>query len=466
MSTTDSTCILSSLPNELLEQTFYYLTNIKDRLQMAALFRDDVDCYDAQRIFNLLMRNSKFAYTFNQLSFTSQLNKSLEKLRGVAHLDLRFVTVSLDDMSFLEGIETISLYGCHSVTDDGLKYLCGVSMANIGFCSKITDTGIAWLHGIQRLSISHCPRITDAGLKTLGTNLQSLNVDGCPKITDAGIEYLATNMTCLESISVQDCSRITTSALTQLTNLRSLAIGTQDNGLERILGELPKLTALSLNNYTGNDVSFFDTAQSLESLQFEMQRADLYDLRKLRDVRVKTINSTFRANTLDYLLFKKNLSCCDYLNIWFGETNVYRSELPQKKEGTNNSDSIVTIDLDTLIKCEGVCCYCPSVPNEWKFRLYKMEEGKDAEDEYSLSQLQSHSHYVHVAGFCDSKDYLETLLNALSKLCEEEKGVANVYWIGIFPYKFLQIAFGKDRLPWFLAWDNRPGLFGYPIGFK
>jgi hypothetical protein len=94
------------------------------------------------------------------------------------------------DLGVLEGLprlQTILLFNCSQITNDGLKHLGrhpDVRYLNIYRNPKISDAGLAHLRALTSLETLHLDgsRVTDAGLDFLKAmnRLQELDIDGTP----------------------------------------------------------------------------------------------------------------------------------------------------------------------------------------------------------------------------------------------------------------------------------------------
>ena len=81
---------LSNISNDILEFTFKFLSK-RDKL-------------------NLIKANKKLIYNF--------------KIDGIKiQLDLRYLAITGNDLSYLTGIHTINLAGCLQINDEDLRYL-------------------------------------------------------------------------------------------------------------------------------------------------------------------------------------------------------------------------------------------------------------------------------------------------------------------------------------------------------
>jgi hypothetical protein len=93
------------------------------------------------------------------------------------------------DFVHFEGLRSLNMNLCGSVTDAAFVHLRGIHTLRMSFCSGITDAGMAHLVGIQRLNIFCCTGLTDTAFAPL-RGIQVLNMSFCLQFTDAAFLHL------------------------------------------------------------------------------------------------------------------------------------------------------------------------------------------------------------------------------------------------------------------------------------
>ena len=214
----------------------------------------------------------------------------LSRLPSLASLGLRqmFVTdAALTPVLGLRELRSLSLFGCHMITDDVIKILHqslpaltslnlaglhqvsdaglaelvkipDLSFLDLSMCFGITDTGLAHMRMLPRLQSLKLVRtqVTDQGMSELGivSTLTLLNLCGCYKITDAGMSHLR-RLPALASLDLTQCGHITDSGLKEISNLPSLkelvlcgCFKVSQLGLSELARRVSNLSSLNLND--------------------------------------------------------------------------------------------------------------------------------------------------------------------------------------------------------------------------
>uniref|UniRef100_A0A061SH72 F-box/LRR-repeat protein 15-like leucin rich repeat domain-containing protein n=3 Tax=Tetraselmis sp. GSL018 TaxID=582737 RepID=A0A061SH72_9CHLO len=123
--------------------------------------------------------------------------EGVSRLTQLTSLDLGHAG-SVDDAlvealaAAMAGLRTLSLQGCHAVTDAGLRAaarITGLTALDVSQCLAVTGAGVAGLlplaGSLVHLQLAMC-RLSDAGEQTIRrlTNLTELNLSSC-KVTDS-----------------------------------------------------------------------------------------------------------------------------------------------------------------------------------------------------------------------------------------------------------------------------------------
>jgi hypothetical protein len=163
------------------------------------------------------------------------------------------------DFVHLQGLRSLNMFCCKSVTDAAFVHLRGIRVLNMGCCRQagITDAAFAHLRGIHTLDMSWCDQegITDAafahlrGIHTLGMSCCSQN-----SITDAAFAHLRG----IHELDMSGCSQhgITDAALVHLRGIHTLDLTAcnQPTITGATLSSLRGLSALILG-YTRGDLN-------------------------------------------------------------------------------------------------------------------------------------------------------------------------------------------------------------------
>ena len=133
--------LLSNLPNDILEFIFKFLSG-NDKL-------------------NLIKTNKKLIYNFK-----------FDNIK--IKLDLRYLLIIDNDLSYLTGVQEVNLSCCENITNQGLKYLKGVHTIDLSCCYQLSDQGLRYLtvgvsalltgdklNGVHTINLSCCNQITD-----------------------------------------------------------------------------------------------------------------------------------------------------------------------------------------------------------------------------------------------------------------------------------------------------------------
>ena len=121
---------LSNISNDVLEFILKFLSGI-DKL-------------------NLIKANKMLIY-----------NLKFDKIK--IRLDLKYHTITCNDLFYLTGVHSIDLHGCTQITNQHLRYLAGkpaltsgklkgIHTINLSYCNLITNEGLQYLAGKPALT--------------------------------------------------------------------------------------------------------------------------------------------------------------------------------------------------------------------------------------------------------------------------------------------------------------------------
>ncbi|KAL5701063.1 hypothetical protein ACHQM5_026442 [Ranunculus cassubicifolius] len=178
-----------------------------------------------------------------------------KKCTNLKSLDISYLKVtnrSLDSISALRKLESLSMVACSNIDDEGLHFLKNANAAlqsiDISRCDSVTSSGlttVAKAHNtLEQISASYCfselpttflsnlmelkslrmlkldgARVSSLNLLAIGnncTNLVEVGLGKCAGVTDEGIMELVSRHGNLSSLDLTCCSLITDAALTSI----------------------------------------------------------------------------------------------------------------------------------------------------------------------------------------------------------------------------------------------------------
>ena len=153
---------------------------------------------------NLIKADKRLIYNFKFDEIKIQLN-------------LNYLLIIDNDLSYLTGIHKINLTSCKQITDQSLQYLAdksaltsgklkGVHTIDLSYCNQITDQCLQYCEGVRVIKLMSCYKITDQGLQYLAVDISALtsgklkgvhtiNLYGCIQLTGQGLQYLTDKST-------------------------------------------------------------------------------------------------------------------------------------------------------------------------------------------------------------------------------------------------------------------------------
>jgi len=151
------------------------------------------DCLSGRGLAALAPLSRLAALSLRRCSaLTAEGVSGLSRLTQLTSLDLGHAG-SVDDAlvealaAAMAGLRTLSLQGCHAVTDAGLRAaarITGLTALDVSQCLAVTGAGVAGLlplaGSLVHLQLAMC-RLSDAGEQTIRrlTNLTELNLSSC-----------------------------------------------------------------------------------------------------------------------------------------------------------------------------------------------------------------------------------------------------------------------------------------------
>ncbi len=242
---------------QISDQGIGYLCGVDDAPHPGSLMLEDLSLQDCQKLSDESLRH---------------ISQGLPSLRS---LNLSFCVsitdTGLKSLAKMASLREINLRSCDNVSDIGIGFLAEPSensnpssppppaasdaaassngngqhqrhlplqRLDVSFCGNVTDASLrhiaTGLISLRSLSMTTCA-ITDGGLAKLANNLsglEELNIGQCVNVSDEGLTHLAASeakMSCLSSIDLYGCPRITETAVSKLKS------------------KLPKLTKLNLS---------------------------------------------------------------------------------------------------------------------------------------------------------------------------------------------------------------------------
>lgn len=149
------TCMLLSLPGEILVEILEYLT-LKELISSELLckkLRELIRTTPWKHVIVRLRNETNIEYVTNNYKFTKY----------------NFSASDITDkiVSKLKNSHTLDLSYCYEITDTAVKELRNCHTLNLSHCDRITDDSVKYLKNCHTLNLSCCVEITDDGVKGL-----------------------------------------------------------------------------------------------------------------------------------------------------------------------------------------------------------------------------------------------------------------------------------------------------------
>lgn len=227
----------------------------------------------------------------------------------------------------LKNLRWLNLRSCWHVSDQGIAHLAGLNKENaegtlaleyLGLqdCQRLSDEALkhvsTGLNGLKSINLSFCVSITDSGLKYLAkmASLKELNLRSCDNVSDIGMAYLAEGGSRISSLDVSFCDKIGDQALVHVSqglfNLRSLSLSAcqiTDDGLLRISKTLHDLDTLHIGQCDAvTDKGLASVAESLRHLK----SIDLYGCTRITTAGIQNIMRLPQLAVLNLGLWQKS----------------------------------------------------------------------------------------------------------------------------------------------------------------
>lgn len=255
----DRGCTIGNLFPEILSMIFEYLdVQSKGRVaQVSTRWRDAAYKKSVWKGMTASLHLSRSNPT---------LFPSLVK-RGIKHVQVLSLRRSPRELvAGIPNLESLNLSGCYSLSDANLeqaftKEVSSLTSLNLSLCKDVTDNSLGRIatncKNLESVDLAGCTKITNAGILLLSWGLKKLkhlNLRSCRQISDQGIAHLCGIETphpgsdSLESLSLQDCQKLTDESLRSISqglpSLKSInlsfCVSITDTGLK----SLAKMTSL------------------------------------------------------------------------------------------------------------------------------------------------------------------------------------------------------------------------------
>lgn len=290
----------SNFPDEALRQK---ISNIFDKNKDGVLSYDEIE--QAKR---LDLRNDK--------GLSKIINfQGVRYLKNLASIQVTDGTVELkQELNYLENLQTLKLdcYIAGQTIDlshnQNLKKLYiteGVKKIDFSKLSNLEEASVSILAMDETVFI-HLPKIQKISLYARGPS--SVLIEGCPNLHEVFID--ADQRDLLTSVKIKNCAKvekiqsqgryISSIAVNQLDNLKSLEIKNSEEIKEICFEDLPKLQAINLENVKNLQAIKFDSIPNLLMLKivenYAMKKLDLSFHKKLQHIYMENMAALEELN--------------------------------------------------------------------------------------------------------------------------------------------------------------------------
>lgn len=231
---------------------------------------------------------------------------------GTTMLPIPKQTISLEDLKYFSGLQTLTLVATSVVNWEALSSCKYLNIIMIDTCG---DIDLNWFHDIPSLevvSVTNCDRftITEAAKSDEFQSLNSLYLCKCGNLEGSELA----EFTQLTALSVWFCNLYTSEALGKLVNLYSIVL--QDTGIDNVdfLSNMKNLSFVCISETSVKSVPLLGQKQNLTVLHVPycgLDDADMCVIAYYPDLTSLDIDG---CNVSD-LAFLSGLTKMDYLSI-------------------------------------------------------------------------------------------------------------------------------------------------------